>query len=55
MEIHHDIKDRGILSDVVVATALLDMYEKCGSIDKACEVFYRMPQRNMVSWTAMIA
>ncbi|XP_057837814.1 pentatricopeptide repeat-containing protein At3g24000, mitochondrial-like [Cryptomeria japonica] len=54
-DIHQSIKDRGILSDVVVTTALVDMYAKCGSIDKARELFDRMPQRNVVSWTAMIA
>ncbi|XP_057836797.2 putative pentatricopeptide repeat-containing protein At3g13770, mitochondrial isoform X1 [Cryptomeria japonica] len=55
MDIHQSIKDRGILSDVVVTTALVDMYAKCGSLDKARELFDRMPQRNVVSWTAMIA
>ncbi|XP_059069540.1 pentatricopeptide repeat-containing protein At3g12770-like [Cryptomeria japonica] len=55
IDIHQSIKDRGILSDVVVATALVDMYAKCGSIDKARELFDRMPQRNVFSWTAMIA
>ncbi|XP_057873023.2 pentatricopeptide repeat-containing protein At4g30700-like [Cryptomeria japonica] len=55
MDIHRSIKDRGILSDVVVATALVDMYAKCGSIDKAREVFDRISQKNVVSWNAMIA
>ncbi|XP_057832149.2 pentatricopeptide repeat-containing protein At3g24000, mitochondrial-like [Cryptomeria japonica] len=55
MDIHQSAKDRGILSDVVVASALVDMYAKCGNIDKASELFGKMPQRNVVSWTAMIA
>ncbi|XP_057837778.2 pentatricopeptide repeat-containing protein At1g11290, chloroplastic [Cryptomeria japonica] len=55
MDIHQSINDKGILSDVAVGTALVDMYAKCGSIDKARELFDRMPQRNVVSWTAMIA
>ncbi|XP_057853782.1 pentatricopeptide repeat-containing protein At3g12770-like [Cryptomeria japonica] len=55
MDIHQSIKDRGILSDVVVATALVDMYAKCGRIDKARELFDKMPQRNVISWNAMIA
>ncbi|XP_057873045.2 pentatricopeptide repeat-containing protein At3g24000, mitochondrial-like [Cryptomeria japonica] len=54
MGIHQSIKDSGILSDIVVATALVDMYAKCGSIDKAHEIFDRMPQRDVFSWTAMI-
>ncbi|XP_057845150.2 pentatricopeptide repeat-containing protein At3g12770-like [Cryptomeria japonica] len=55
IDIHQSIKDREILSDVVVATALVDVYAKCGSIDKARELFDRMPQRDVVSWTAMIS
>ncbi|XP_057873047.2 pentatricopeptide repeat-containing protein At1g11290, chloroplastic-like [Cryptomeria japonica] len=55
MDIHQTIKDRGNFSDVVVATALVDMYAKCGSIDKAYKLFVKMPQRNVISWNAMIA
>ncbi|XP_057833052.2 pentatricopeptide repeat-containing protein At3g12770 [Cryptomeria japonica] len=54
IDIHQSITEGGFLSDVVVASALVDMYAKCGKIDKACEVFDRMPQRNVVSWNAMI-
>ncbi|XP_059066500.1 pentatricopeptide repeat-containing protein At1g11290, chloroplastic-like [Cryptomeria japonica] len=45
MDIHQSTKDRKISSDVV-ATALVDVYAKCGSIDKACEVFEIMSQKN---------
>ncbi|XP_059069475.1 pentatricopeptide repeat-containing protein At3g24000, mitochondrial-like [Cryptomeria japonica] len=55
IDIHQSIKDREILVDVVVATAFVDMYAKCGRIDKACELFDKMPHRNVVSWNAMIA
>ncbi|XP_057873030.2 pentatricopeptide repeat-containing protein At1g11290, chloroplastic isoform X2 [Cryptomeria japonica] len=55
MDIHKSVKDRGILSDVVVATALVDMYAKCGSTDKARELFDKIPQKNVVSWNCMIA
>ncbi|PON66144.1 Tetratricopeptide-like helical domain containing protein [Parasponia andersonii] len=46
---------RGIQHDVYVATALLDMYAKCGSLDDALRVFEDMPQKNEVSWNAMIS
>ena len=39
MEIHQSVMDRGILSNVVVTNALVDMYAKCGSIQKASELF----------------
>ncbi|XP_057816354.2 pentatricopeptide repeat-containing protein At3g12770 isoform X2 [Cryptomeria japonica] len=55
MDIHQSIMEGGFLSDVVVASALVDMYAKCGSIDKARELFDKMPQRNVVSWNGMIA
>ncbi|KMZ73496.1 hypothetical protein ZOSMA_147G00060 [Zostera marina] len=34
--------------------ALLDMYAKCGDVEDARHVFYRLPVRDIVSWTSMI-
>ncbi|XP_057841168.2 pentatricopeptide repeat-containing protein At4g02750 isoform X3 [Cryptomeria japonica] len=53
--IHQRIIERGLLSNVVVASALIDMYAKCGSIQKACELFDKLPKRDAVSWNSMIA
>ncbi|WVZ88798.1 hypothetical protein U9M48_035271 [Paspalum notatum var. saurae] len=44
----------GLLVDVVVATALLDMYAKCGEAAEARRVFEAMAVRNVVSWNAII-
>ncbi|XP_072981164.1 putative pentatricopeptide repeat-containing protein At3g05240 [Typha angustifolia] len=41
-------------SNVVLATALLNMYAQCGSLKTARVLFDRMPQKNEVSWNAMI-
>ncbi|XP_057822141.2 pentatricopeptide repeat-containing protein At4g14050, mitochondrial [Cryptomeria japonica] len=54
-DIHQNIIERGFPLDVAVASALVDMYAKCGSIHKARELFDKMPQRDVVSWTTMIA
>ncbi|KAK6944609.1 LOW QUALITY PROTEIN: Pentatricopeptide repeat [Dillenia turbinata] len=46
--------ERGLQNDVYVATALVDMYAKCGSLELALKVFKNMPHKNEVSWNAMI-
>eukprot|EP01018_Ginkgo_biloba_P009821 Gb_15508 [translate_table: standard] len=53
-KLHEDIIRSGFQSNVFVASALVDTYAKCGSIDDARIVFDKMPERNMVSWTAII-
>eukprot|EP01018_Ginkgo_biloba_P000673 Gb_14133 [translate_table: standard] len=54
-ELHAHIIKTGFELDVVVGSALLDMYAKCASMVDAFKVFDSMPERNVVSWTAMIA
>lgn len=54
-EIHVAIVGMGHELDVVVGTALVNMYGKCKSPCNARSVFSRMPHRDLVSWTAMIA
>jgi pentatricopeptide repeat protein len=55
MEIHDDVMRSGYQSDIFVGNALVDMYAKCGSIENARHVFDKMHQRDVVSWTTMIA
>ncbi|MFS7912298.1 putative tetratricopeptide-like helical domain superfamily [Helianthus anomalus] len=44
----------GEQEDVVVGTAIVDFYAKCGHVTEAIKKFSRMPTRNVVSWTAII-
>lgn len=44
----------GLVNSVFVGSALLDMYAKSGNISESCEVFEGMPEKNVVSWTAII-
>lgn len=48
------MRDREILADVVFATTLVDMYAKCGTIDKVLELFDKIAKRNVMSWNVMI-
>jgi pentatricopeptide repeat protein len=40
--------------DILLRTALVDMYAKCGELAKAREAFRRLPLRDVVSWSALI-
>ncbi|XP_057849795.1 pentatricopeptide repeat-containing protein At3g26782, mitochondrial isoform X1 [Cryptomeria japonica] len=54
MNVHGKIIESGLLSNDVVVTSLINMYAKCASISKAREIFDKMPQANVFTWTAMI-
>nr|AYM00762.1 pentatricopeptide repeat protein [Salvia miltiorrhiza] len=49
------VKMMGFSLDVILGTALIDMYAKCGSLELAREKFDGMKERNVVSWSTMIA
>eukprot|EP01018_Ginkgo_biloba_P030840 Gb_14956 [translate_table: standard] len=53
--IHDYIIQNGFESHDSVVTALIYMYAKCGSIEIACQLFYELSKRDVVSWNAMIA
>ncbi|KAH0463643.1 hypothetical protein IEQ34_008225 [Dendrobium chrysotoxum] len=41
--------------DVVIGTAFIDMYGKCGSLAKEKEVFEEILENDVLTWTAMIS
>ncbi|XP_038714038.1 putative pentatricopeptide repeat-containing protein At3g15930 [Tripterygium wilfordii] len=43
-----------VKSDIFVGNALIDMYFKCGNVEKACKVFNDMLSRDRYTWTAMV-
>ncbi|XP_065868602.1 pentatricopeptide repeat-containing protein At1g15510, chloroplastic [Euphorbia lathyris] len=52
----HELAERtGLISYVIVSNSLIDMYSKCKCIDKALEVFHRIPDKNVISWTSIIS
>ncbi|KAL6502988.1 hypothetical protein OROHE_024156 [Orobanche hederae] len=52
--IHHYIEKHNLFLNVVLGTALVDMYAKCGNINKALQVFDEIPGRNALTYTAII-
>ncbi|XP_057970479.1 putative pentatricopeptide repeat-containing protein At3g08820 [Malania oleifera] len=52
--IHGYIAEIGMGRNVFVATALLDMYAKCGKMEQARSVFDGMPEKDIVSWGTVI-
>jgi len=55
MEVHACSVRACLESDVVVGSALVDMYSKCGRLDYALRFFNTMPVRNSYSWNSMIS
>ncbi|KAG9129502.1 hypothetical protein Leryth_013090 [Lithospermum erythrorhizon] len=53
-EIHCCSIRRGLIEDVFVGNGLVDMYAKCGLMDKAEVIFDRMEVKDVVSWNAMV-
>lgn len=52
--IHGYIEDNMIQIDAAVGTALMDMYAKCGCIDKSLNIFRRVEGKDTATWTSII-
>ena len=52
---HDYVVKNGMTLNLILGTALVDMYARCGSINKAVRVFEDLPERDTLSWTALIA
>ncbi|OMO68955.1 hypothetical protein CCACVL1_19743 [Corchorus capsularis] len=53
-EIHGLIYRLGLEINVFIASALIDMYSKCGKVKDARNVFDKIPRKNAASWNALI-
>ncbi|KAF8733797.1 hypothetical protein HU200_014644 [Digitaria exilis] len=52
--VHAKIVKLGIEDDIFLGTALSDMYAKSGDLDSSKTIFYQMPEKNNITWTAMV-
>ncbi|CAB4264594.1 unnamed protein product [Prunus armeniaca] len=49
------VEEENLVLDAVLGTALVDMYAKCGFLEKALDIFESMESKDVKSWTAMIS
>ncbi|PWA38483.1 pentatricopeptide repeat (PPR) superfamily protein [Artemisia annua] len=53
--IHCCVVKYGFDESVVIGSALIDMYSKCGQLNTAEFLFESLPGKNLVTWNAMIS
>ncbi|GMH05467.1 hypothetical protein Nepgr_007307 [Nepenthes gracilis] len=53
-QLHVHVLKLGFMSDIFAGNSLVNMYAKCGSIADATQSFSKIPERGIVSWSAMI-
>ncbi|KAF2292145.1 hypothetical protein GH714_014555 [Hevea brasiliensis] len=55
MSVHSYLVKKGFGATTIVATALIDMYAKCGNLACAHSVFNETPEKNLICWSVMIS
>lgn len=53
--VHRFVVRRGLCQKIPLMNSIIDMYLKCGCIEKAVEVFEGMDEKSIVTWTSLIA
>ncbi|OMP08484.1 hypothetical protein COLO4_06420 [Corchorus olitorius] len=53
-QIHAKLIISGFQSNQIICNALISMYARCGHIEAGFQVFSKMDDRNVISWTSMI-
>ena len=53
--IHLFVDKNGFGGALPINNALIEMYAKCGSLERARRIFDKMPRKNVISWTCMIS
>ncbi|XP_065880696.1 pentatricopeptide repeat-containing protein At3g21470 [Euphorbia lathyris] len=52
--LHGEAIKNGVDFDLIIGTSLVDMYAKFGALSDSRKMFDYMPERNVVTWNAMI-
>ncbi|KAG6539316.1 pentatricopeptide repeat-containing protein At1g71460, chloroplastic-like [Zingiber officinale] len=53
-EMHAFTVKHCFLPNISISTSLMTMYSALGNIDYSCRLFNKMPNRNVLAWTALI-
>ncbi|XP_042498117.1 putative pentatricopeptide repeat-containing protein At3g11460, mitochondrial [Macadamia integrifolia] len=53
-EIEQKIAHKGLGFNLFLTNALINMYARCGNLTRARRIFYDMPEKSIMSWTALI-
>uniref|UniRef100_A0A5K1FWK0 DYW domain-containing protein n=2 Tax=Nymphaea colorata TaxID=210225 RepID=A0A5K1FWK0_9MAGN len=54
-QLHACIIKSGNDQMIMINSAGVNMYAKCGDIESACKMFIMMPEKNIITWNTMIA
>ncbi|KGN61483.1 pentatricopeptide repeat-containing protein At1g04840 [Cucumis sativus] len=54
LRIHNYLSGNGFKLNLVIGTALVDMYAKCGNIEHAEKVFHETKEKGLLIWSVMI-
>ncbi|CAL5089514.1 unnamed protein product [Urochloa decumbens] len=54
-QVHGFVEKLGHRFDAPLASAMVDMYSKCGSLEDACRIFDRAHAKNVALWTTMLS
>lgn len=54
-QVHAQIVKQEMQSDVFICSTLVDMYSKCGNMEDSRLIFEKSPNRDFVTWNAMIS
>ncbi|XVF86221.1 hypothetical protein PTKIN_Ptkin18bG0023000 [Pterospermum kingtungense] len=54
LQIQGCVQKRRFVRNLFVQSGLLDLHAKCGKMEDACQLFYGMGERDLVSWNVMI-
>ncbi|MCO5547104.1 hypothetical protein L7F22_000546 [Adiantum nelumboides] len=52
---HDHVMMRALESDLLLGTALLNMYGRCGMLEDACRVFKDLSEHDIVTWSVIVA